>query len=276
MNPVLTGKIALVTGGTKGIGRAIVRRFAAEGAEVFYCAPDPDGADSLAREVADLGGISPVFVRADIGRPAQLEAFVRRGARKRGVIDIIVNNAAVPGYKTAETLTLAEWTRVWDVNVRSCWLTAKYGWKFLKASGGASFITISSVHSRHTASSTIPYAASKAALVALTRSLAIDGGPHGIRANAICPGLVRTAANAGDFDGSAAHRARYRRILQNEALGRIGTPEDIAGAAFFLAGPDSTFMTGSEMFVDGGASARLYGNVYEEERRAREAAARRR
>jgi 3-oxoacyl-[acyl-carrier protein] reductase len=270
---VLAGRVALVTGGTQGIGRAIVRRFALEGATVFHCAPDANGADSLAAEIAAAGGIAPVFVRADIGRPAQLEAFVRRAARARGVIDIIVNNAAVPGYRTAEELTLSEWQRVWDVNVRACWLTAKYGWRFLRASGRGAIVTISSIHARHTASATIPYAATKAAVLALTRSLAIDGGPHGIRANAICPGLVRTAANADHFSGSAAKRARYRRILECEALGRIGVPEDIAGAALYLAGPDATFVTGAELFVDGGAHARLYGNVYEEERRARARAA---
>ena len=100
------------------------------------------------------------------------------------------------------------------------------------------------------------------------RCLAIDGGPFGIRANTICPGLIRTAANAADFAGSAEARRRYRRVQVNEALGRIGEPDDVAGAALFLASTDAAFVTGTELLVDGGADARLYGNVYEEERRA--------
>ena len=267
MNATLAGKIAVVTCGTKGIGRAIVRRFAIEGAQVFYCAPDPTGADPLEREIAHAGGTKPVFVRADVGEPSALERLIRKAGAAQGTISVLVNNAAIPGYKTAEALTLPEWERVWNVNVRACWLTAKLGWKFLRAAGGASIINISSVHARATSSSSIPYAATKAALLAFTRSLAIDGGPHNIRANAICPGLIQTAANAHDFSGTAAKRRRYQRVLANEALGRIGQPDDIAGAALFLAGPDSAFMTGAELFVDGGAHARLYGNVYEEERR---------
>lgn len=267
MNAVLAGKVAVVTGGTKGIGRAIVRRFAAEGAQVYYCAPDPDGVDTLEREIARAGGAKPVFVRGDVGEPSALERLMRLAGAVQGNISVIVNNAAIPGYKTAEALTLPEWDRIWNVNVRACWLTAKFGWKYLRASGAASIITISSVHARATSSSSIPYAATKAALLALTRSLAIDGGPHHIRANAICPGLIQTAANAHDFSGTAAKRRRFQRVLANEALGRIGQPDDIAGAALFLAGPDSAFMTGAELYVDGGAHARLYGNVYEEERR---------
>jgi len=267
MNATLAGKIAVVTGGTKGIGRAIVRRFAIEGAQVFYCAPDPDGADTLEREITRAGGAKPVFVRADVGEPSAIERLMRVAGAAQGAIHIVVNNAAIPGYKTAEGLTLQEWDRIWAVNVRACWLTAKFGWKHLRASKAGSIITISSVHARATSSSSIPYAATKAALLALTRSLAIDGGPHNIRANAICPGLIQTAANAHDFSGTPAKRRRYQRVLANEALGRIGQPDDIAGAALFLAGPDSSFMTGAELFVDGGAQARLYGNVYEEERR---------
>lgn len=276
MNATLAGKVAVVTGGTKGIGRATVGRFAAEGAQVFYCAPDPDGADSLEREIARAGGAKPVFVRADVGEPTAIERLMRAAGAAQNSIDVIVNNAAIAGYKTAEGLTLQEWDRIWAVNVRACWLTAKFGWKFLKRSGAGSIITISSVHAHATSSSSIPYAATKAALSALTRSLAIDGGPHNIRANAICPGLIHTAANANDFSGTAAKRRRYQRVLANEALGRIGQPEDIAGAALFLAGKDSSFMTGAELFVDGGAHARLYGNVYEEERRELTSRSRRR
>lgn len=276
MNRVLAGQVAVVTGGTKGIGRAIVRRLAGAGAQVFHCAPDPDGADSLEREVAHAGGARPVFVRADVGDPAAIERLIRQAGAAQGNIGVLVNNAAIPGYKTAESLTLPEWTRIWDVNVRACWLTAKHGWKYLRANRTASIINISSVHAVATSGSCIPYASTKAALLALTRSLAIDGGPHGIRANAICPGLIRTAANAHDFSGTAAKRARYRRILANETLGRIGEPEDVAGAALFLAGPDASFVTGTELFVDGGTHARLYGNVYEEERQALQLATRRR
>ena len=136
-------------------------------------------------------------MRADVGEPSALERLIRKAGAAQGTISVLVNNAAIPGYKTAEALTLPEWERVWNVNVRACWLTAKLGWKFLRAAGGASIINISSVHARATSSSSIPYAATKAALLAFTRSLAIDGGPHNIRANAICPGLIQTAANAG-------------------------------------------------------------------------------
>ena len=261
MNAILAGKVAVVTGGTKGIGRAIVRRLASEGALVFYCAPDPDGADTLEREITRAGGAKPVFVRADVGEPSGIERLIRQASSAQGFINVLVNNAAIPGYKTAEALTLPEWDRIWAVNVRACWLTAKFGWKYLRASKAGSIITISSVHARATSSSSIPYAATKAALLALTRWLAIDGGPHNIRANSICPGLIQTAANAHDFSGTAAKRRRYDRVLANETLGRIGQPDDVAGAALFLAGPDSAFMTGAQLYVDGGAHARLYGNV---------------
>jgi NAD(P)-dependent dehydrogenase (short-subunit alcohol dehydrogenase family) len=264
----LEGRIAVVTGGTRGIGRAIVRRFASEGAQVFYCAPDPDGADTLATEIAAAGGVPATFVRANIVSPPQLARLIGRASRVRGVIDILVNNAALGMFRRCDTLTMAEWTRTMDTNVRSAWLTAKYAWPSLQASRSASIITISSIHARQTSPACIPYAPSKAAVSALMRCLAIDGGPFGIRANTICPGLIRTAANAADFAGSAGARRRYRRVQVNEALGRIGEPDDVAGAALFLASSDAAFFTGRYLLFEGGGDARLYGNVYEEERRA--------
>lgn len=243
----LSGKVAIVTGGGRGIGRGVAVAFAREGASVVICGRDDKKLDPVAKEI----GPSCLALPADISHPTEVENLVSGAIEKFKRVDILVNNAGVLVPGTAESLNEDQWDQTFNTNVRGLWLLAKAVLPHMRAGGGGSIINIGSVLSFLGARNRVAYAASKGAVLAMTRAMALDHAVEKIRVNCICPGIVETemvAAFAMDED------ARRNRLALHPA-GRFGQPEDVAGLAVYLASDESSWVTGAAFPVDGGYSA---------------------
>jgi len=246
----LANKTAIVTGGGSGIGRAIALAFAREGASVAVCGRDRKKLDHLAAEIgAGNGKCLPVV--ADVSIAKQVELAVRMTAERFGRLTTLVNNAGVLIAGTAESLSDDEWEHTFSVNVRGAWLMARTALPHLRAAGGGSIINIGSVLSLVGARNRVAYAASKGAVLAMTRAMALDHAGEKIRVNCICPGMVETEMIAPFNADESARRQR----LAMHPVGRFGQPEDIAGLAVFLASDESAWTTGAAFPVDGGYTA---------------------
>lgn len=244
MSGRLSGKRALVTGASSGIGSACVRRFAAEGARVA-------GLD-LAKPAGDLPLVS--FEAADVRDEDQVERAVAAIDEALGGIDCVINAAGVAGGTLAHELDLAEWRRVLDINLTGTFLVAKHVIaSMLRRKRPGAIVNLASVYGLEGGESTAPYNASKGGVVLLTRNLALDYGPHRIRSNAICPGFIRTPMTAALNDPTLKEVAD--RVVQAHPLGRLGEPEEIAAAALFLCSEDASFVNGATLAVDGGYTA---------------------
>lgn len=250
------GKVALVTG-TSGIARASVLRLAAAGANLLAC-----GIDEASN--ADLESASPKGVRvrqADVSQPASVAAAVADAVNAFGGLDIIVNSAAVHPFGTVETTTPETWAHCLAVNVGSIHLTAHFGIPHMRRRGGGAIVNIASVQGHACQQNVAAYVASKGAIHALTRAMALDHAADGIRVNSVSPGSVRTpmlALAARTFDGQDADiEAVFRRFGAAHPLGRIGEPEEVAELVAFLAGPRGAFCTGGDYLVDGGLTAAI-------------------
>ena len=251
---VLEGRVAIVTGAATGIGRASAVLFARAGARVALAdVREPELAQALA-EVRAAGG-EATGIAADLARPDDCAAVVEGAVRAFGRLDVVLNNAGVGTMVvggTVESIALERWDLAQDVNVRAIYLVARAGVPHMRPAGGA-IVTIASV-SAFRGSVERPshaYAASKGAVLALTRAMAASYGRDGIRVNAICPGVIRTRLTA-DIVEAAERAAREGRGIP---LGRVGEPEDIARCALFLASDDAAFVSGAALVADGGAMA---------------------
>ena len=252
----LEGKIALVTGIGAGIGQGVGLMFAREGATVIGCDISSRWAEATvetaAAEGLDFESVHPV----DLTRPADVQRYVDHAGEKHGRIDILVNAAAIaPHMATAATMDYEkEWVPTMAGEVDLVFLAVKAAWPWMTKAGGGSIVNFASVNAFRGSINTgmVAHCAGKAAVLAMSRQIAIEGGPHGIRCNTIAPGMVRTAATeaAGTSSGVIAER-----ILQRLAIKRLGVPEDIAYAALFLASDESTWVTGTNLSVDGGVTA---------------------
>jgi 3-oxoacyl-[acyl-carrier protein] reductase len=242
MAKALDGKIALVTGGARGIGAAIVRRLAADGAQVLITySKSAEAAEALAKEV---GGKAYL---ADASKPETMQAFADTVIRDVGRVDILVNNAGVADFGLIGETPHAQYRHIFDVNVESVFALTNALVPHLKA--GARIINISSILGERAIGAGLNvYNASKFAVTGFTRSWAKDLGAKGILVNAVKPGPIDTDMNPANGEGSA------QQIAQT-ALGRYGKPEEIAGAVAFFAGPDSSYVTGATLLVDGGTNA---------------------
>jgi NAD(P)-dependent dehydrogenase (short-subunit alcohol dehydrogenase family) len=249
----LAGKVALVTGGANGIGRAIALRFAREGAAVALVDLDAPGAKQVAAEIGEAGG-KALALRGDVARAADAKRTVAAAFERFGALHVLVNDAGVNVMKTVESATEADWTRALDVDLKGVWLFCKEALPHLRATRGA-VINVASMHAFRTMPSSFPYAAAKAGVVALTRSLAIDAGPAGVRVNAICPGTIETKLTADWLAAQPDPEAARRRLLAAIPLKRLGTPDDVASLALFLAGDESSFLSGAALPLDGGRDA---------------------
>ena len=250
----LEGKVALITGGGAGIGEGVARRFVAEGARV--CITDVRR-EALDQVVASLPEGSVVSCVGDVSDPADVKQMVETTLSLEGRLDVLVNNAGVTFSGNVVDLELATWRRVIDVNLTGPFLMMKQAIPHMIKAGGGSIINMSSLGGIVCSPGSPAYSATKAGLIHLTKEVALDFGKYRIRCNAVCPGPVRT----GLLDGVVAPMAEllhtdlddvYARLSKNSALARVSTPQEIAGLCVYLAGDDSTFMTGSAIMIDGG------------------------
>jgi NAD(P)-dependent dehydrogenase (short-subunit alcohol dehydrogenase family) len=247
------GKVALVTG-TSGIGRATALRFAADGARVLACGIDA-AANAALQDVAE--GIA--VHHADMADAEAVRQAVARAVAQFGGLDIIVNAAAVHPYGTVVDLDAAAFARCLAVNVGSIHLTAHVGIPELRRRGGGAIVNLASVQGHACQRNVAAYAASKGAIHALTRAMALDHAADNIRVNSVSPGSVRTPMlelAARTFDGAEADvDAVFRRFGAAHPLGRIAEPEEVAELIAFLAGPQAGFCTGGDYRIDGGLTA---------------------
>jgi 3-oxoacyl-[acyl-carrier protein] reductase len=248
MSGKLEGKVAVVTGASKGIGAAIALHLAAEGAAVVvnYSA-SKEGADRVVREIAGKGGRA-IAMQANLANEADIRRLFAQAREAFGRLDILVNNAGVYEFAPLAEVTAGQFHKMFDLNVLGLILASQEAVKHF-GSGGGSIINVSSVVSTAAPPMASVYSASKAAVDAVTRSLAKELGPRNIRVNAINPGMVETEGwHAAGIPGSDLHK----QVEAQTPLGRIGQPQDIAPAAVFLASADSGWITGETLHISGG------------------------
>lgn len=250
MQHLLTERHALITGGASGIGNAIVRRFLAEGAQVSIVDRDRDALD---RALAELSPDDRRFgVPADVRDPRSVRDAVNLALERFGPIDVLVNNAGIASSAPFLEITEATWVETLDVNLKGAFLVAQtVARHMVRSERRGSIINMSSTNGLVGEPGYAPYDASKAGLANLTRTMALELGRNGIRVNALCPGYIVTPMSGAIDDEEFV--ADY--IERHIPLGRTGTPEDVAAAATFLAGEDSSFITGTMLVIDGGQLA---------------------
>jgi NAD(P)-dependent dehydrogenase (short-subunit alcohol dehydrogenase family) len=244
----LAGKVAIVTGASKGIGEAIARGLAAFGARVVLCSRKQAAVDAVAQDIRAAGG-DAAAVAAHVADGEAVKALVDRTLERFGGIDVVVNNAAVnPIYGPLLDATAEAFDKIMRVNVLAPLELAQQAYPHLVRRGGGSIINISSVGGVRPEPMLGLYSVSKAALINLTRVLAQEWAKDHIRANAICPGLVQTKFSAALWQDEAV----LRRFVERVPLGRIAQPEEMVGLAVFLAAPASSYCTGAVFMADGG------------------------
>jgi 3alpha(or 20beta)-hydroxysteroid dehydrogenase len=242
----LDGKVALITGGARGMGKAHVRRFVDEGAKVvFGDVLDEEGA----KLAADLDGAT--YLHLDVTEPADWEAAVRAALDAHGALHVLVNNAGIMKHKTIEEMTLEECRRIIEVNLVGQWLGIKTATPALRDSGGGSIINVSSTEGFIGAAGMSAYSSSKFGVRGHTKSAARELGQYGIRVNSIHPGGIITAMSMQQ-DVVEATADRAQAIIDGLPLRRLGGTGEVSGLVVFLASDDSSYCTGSEVLVDGG------------------------
>lgn len=248
-------KIAIVTGSAKGIGWGIAKVFRDKGAKVAIVDWDEENGKKTAIQLGEKDGLA-IFVKCDVSKEDQVKAMINKTIEEFGHIDILVNNAGIGVYKSVLDATSEDWDRCLGVNLRGVFLCSKYAIPHMQKAGRGVIVNISSVHSFATVNGVAPYAASKGGITALTRNMAIDYGPT-IRVNSIAPGWVLTPLIQSIFDGYDDPAGQQQAVENRQVMKRIGIPEDIGYAAAFLASDEASFITGTQLFVDGGLTAQL-------------------
>jgi len=250
----LEKKRSIVTGGAGGIGRATALAFAAEGARVAVVDLNADGAAAVVDEIIATGG-EAIAVTADVSNEADIERVVTATVAAFGGIDVVFNNAGLIRRATAIDTTVDEWDRVFGVNVRSIFLMCKHAVPVMAAGGGGSIVNTGSGWGLKGGANALSYCASKGAVVNMTRALAIDHGPQGIRVNSVNPGDTNTGMLRDEARQLSADEAAFLAESSDRPLGRMGEPEEIAAAVVWLASDASSYVTGSALVVDGGGIA---------------------
>ena len=249
-------RVAIVTG-TTGIGRAVAKRLAAGGGSVVACGIESAANEELQRE-AEANGFSLRVEPCDVSQPHQVWSVVTRTLTRYGGLDIIVNAAAIHPFGTAVETDPETWNRCMMVNVGSIFLLAHFGIPEMKKRGGGSIVNVASVQGHACQRGVVAYAASKGAVLSLTRAIALDHAADHIRVNSISPGSIRTpmlARSAAHFSPEVPTEMAFERFGTAHPLGRIGTPEEVAELAAFLVSDKAGFCTGGDFLVDGGLLA---------------------
>ncbi len=243
----LAGRIALVTGGGTGIGRAIALLFAREGAKIVVAGRRSEPLQEVVSEIRRMGGTA-TFTRGDVSKSDRVELMVQGAIYNFGGLDILVNNAGLFVEGSVVDTDEKRWDRVIGANLKGAYLVSRQAVPAMRQRGGGSIINNASIHGLVGMKNGAAYCASKGGLVQLTRAMAIDHAADNIRVNAICPGLVDSPMTRDDDGGSSW----LMSAVANYPVGRPGTPDEIARLALFLASDDSRFMTGAALAIDGG------------------------
>ena len=257
MDLQLKGKIALVTGAARGIGRGIALTLAEEGARVVVNYVNrADAAEEVVRAIRDAGG-EAVPIQADVGRYDETERLVRSSLDHFGRIDILVNNAGIPSRKPILEVPLDEWARVVHTNFYGCFHCSRLvGQHMVGRGGGGKIISISSIHGRVAKAGMGPYCATKAAIDMFSKQLAVELAPHRINVNVVASGTITTDINIPLYKSSRPEDVALREaVLKRVPWGVIGEPEDIGRAVAFLASDAARYITGAVLYVDGGYAA---------------------
>lgn len=247
----LADKVVIITGGGRGLGRSIADGFSMQGATVILVGRSFEQLNNAVSEIREAGGKAAAFP-ADIADEDSVSALCKSVHETFGRIDVLVNNAGInPWYKSAEKTTLQEWRQIIDVNLTGVFLTCKHVGQIMLDAGQGSIINITSVAGRVGLAKTTAYCAAKGGVEMLTRQLALEWAPKGIRVNAVAPGYFATDLT----EGLRTHPVLGRRVLDRTPLGRFGDPEEIVGASLFLASSAAAYVTGHSLAVDGGWTA---------------------
>ena len=243
----LDGKVAVITGAGSGMGRASAEVFAREGAKIL--AVDVTGRqDDTAKDLGD--GV--VACQCDVSDESQVVAMFDAARDTFGRVDAVLNVAGIGGFGMLADLSLEEYDRVLNVNLKGVMLGTKHGINAMLPTGGGSIVNWASIGGLGASPGTSAYSASKAGVISFTKSAAVEYGAQGIRANAVCPGFVETALTGGPGSG-----ARFPQLIEASALKRAGQPEEVAELASFLASDRASFITGAVISIDGGTTAKI-------------------
>ncbi|WP_030435921.1 SDR family NAD(P)-dependent oxidoreductase [Actinoplanes subtropicus] len=250
----LAGKIALITGVGGGMGHVAAARFAAEGARVIGCDLDVAAAAETERAVRDAGGDIHVTGGVDLGDAAQAKEWVDAAVAVHGGIDVLYNNASAQRFAPLDVLSVEEWDFTMRNELSLVYYTVRAAWPHFKAHGGGSIINVGSIAAIRGVEfmAQNAHSTAKGGVVALTLQLVVEGGPYGIRANVISPGLIETPNTAPMLADPPARMKSV--VLDRIPLGRHGRPDDVVNAAIFLASDESSWITGAHLVVDGGGS----------------------
>ncbi len=246
----LEGKVALISGGARGMGAAEARLFAREGAKVGIADILEDEGRRLEAEIAELGG-EAIFIKLDATSEDDWNRAVDTIVSRFGKLDVLINNAGIYRHGTVENTSVEDWDQVMDVNAKGVFLGTKAAIPAMRRAGGGSIVNISSTAGLVGSAGAAAYNASKGAVRLLTKATAVQYAKEGIRTNSVHPGPIETDMLAQVYTSPQMREQR----LSNIPLGRVGRPDDVANGVLFLASDESSFMTGSELVIDGGATA---------------------
>jgi NAD(P)-dependent dehydrogenase (short-subunit alcohol dehydrogenase family) len=253
MSNRLRDKVAVITGIGNGMGRAAALLFAAEGAAIVGCDVDEASCQSTIKTILDSGGRAVGLQSCDPSEPGHAEALIDRAIDSYGKIDVLYNNAAIVRFAPIEEMTLEMWKITMKGELDIVFNVCRAAWPYLKERGG-SIINCGSVSGKiaYEVLPALAHSAGKGGVIAMTRQLAMEGGKHGIRANSISPGLVRTGATSALIDNPEWFAPMKRKLMLN---GQVGTPDDVAYCALYLASDEAKWVTGADFAIDGGTTA---------------------